>query len=266
MQQTIYIDSVFLINLVMDLFLLTLTSKALKKPAVFLRLLGGSIFGALGYCLMLCLPKIPEPFRMLPGMLLTAAGMIKLGCKTKGKKELLYGMGYLYTYSFLLGGFMLFLIKRSTVFRTYRTSVFLILFLGYLGFFLCKKGLEYQKRKEKNHFCKVTIEGDDNRFSVYALVDTGNGLIDPVSKKPVAVLEEAVWQRMKKWMRPEKFKLIPYHSIGREKGILKGYEVDGIQIEEEMGKKQLDHVIIAVFEGKVSAKGNYQMILPPGWT
>lgn len=266
MQRTIYIDSVFLINLVMDLFLLTLTAKALKKPAAFLRLLGGSTFGAFGYCLMLCLPKIPESFWMLPGMLLLAAGMIKLGCQVKGKKELLYGLGYLYTYSFLLGGFMLFLMKKSIVFRKYRNSVFFILLLGYLGFALCKAGLWHQKRKEKNHFCKVTIEGDDSKFSVYALVDTGNGLIEPVSKKPVAVLEEEVWQSMKKWMRPEKFKLIPYHSIGREKGILKGYEVDGIQIEEEMGKKQLDHVIIAVSPGKVSAQGNYQMILPPGWT
>lgn len=266
MQRTIYIDSVFLVNLVMDLFLLTLTAKTLKKTATFLRLSAGSVMGAAGYCLILCLPGISYPFKVLFGMLPVTFGMIKLGCGTRGAKELLYGTGYLFTYSFLLGGFMLFLIKRIPFLEKHRNSACMILLTGYIGFFLCKKGIASYKKGKENHFCKVEIEGDSSRISVYALIDTGNGLIEPVSGKPVAILEEEIWQRMKKWKRPEKYKIIPYHSIGKEKGILEGYEVDGIHIVEEMGEKQLEHVIIAVFKGNLSVKKKYQMILPPQWS
>ena len=64
-------------------------------------------------------------------------------------------------------------------------------------------------------------------------------------------------------MRPEKFKVIPYHSIGKDNGILEGYEIDTIKVKGNECEKQYDKVIVAVFKGKVSKGGSYQMILPP---
>ena len=64
-------------------------------------------------------------------------------------------------------------------------------------------------------------------------------------------------------MKPEKYKIIPYHSIGKDSGVLEGYEIDTMEISTSMGKRQFDKVVIAVFKGKVSRKGSYQMILPP---
>ena len=48
MQETVYIDSIFLLNLVMDLYLLMLTAKMLGKTATYLRIFAGSITGAAG--------------------------------------------------------------------------------------------------------------------------------------------------------------------------------------------------------------------------
>ena len=48
LQNTIYIDSVFLLNLVMDLYLLKLTGRILGKTATYPRILLGSLAGALG--------------------------------------------------------------------------------------------------------------------------------------------------------------------------------------------------------------------------
>ena len=115
MQRTIYIDSIFLSNLIMDLLLLFLTTRTLKKSTTFLKTLAGSLLGAAGYCLILCLPG-RYPIKVLFGLLPVTALMIKAGCGTKGLKELLYGMGYLFTYAFLLGGFMLSLIKNIPFF------------------------------------------------------------------------------------------------------------------------------------------------------
>lgn len=265
MQKIIYIDSIFLMNLIMDLFLLELTAKTLKKTATFLRILSGSLLGAGGYCLILCLPYISYYLKVLLFMLPITAGMIKLGCRTKGFRELLYGTGYLFTYSFLLGGFMLFLIRRIPFLKEHENSLFMLLLLGYMGFRLCLWGIRESGRRKQNHFCRVELEGDETKITLIGLFDTGNGLTEPVSGKPVAILEEEVWQKMKSAKRPEKFKIIPFHSIGKDNGILEGYEVEKVRIEYEMGVRELSCVLIAVFKGKLSVKGEYQIILPPQW-
>lgn len=264
MHRIIYIDSVFFNNLIMDLFLLLLTAKTLKKTTTFIKKMVGSLIGAVGYCLILCLPG-DNFLKGLLGMLPVAAVMVKTGCGTKGFKELLYGMGYLFTYSFLMGGFILFLTGRIPFFKGKRDSLTVILLAGYLGFTLCRLCMEKYKKEKKNHFCKVHLSGDKGEIEIYGLIDTGNGLKDPISGKEVAILEERVWQDMQRCKRAEKYKLIPFHSIGKENGILEGYEVDKIQIEEKTGSRDLVNVIIAVFKGNISAKGDYQMILPPQW-
>lgn len=264
MQRTIYIDSIFLSNFIMDLLLLFLTTRTLKKSTTFLKTLAGSLLGAAGYCLILCLPG-RYPIKVLFGLLPVTALMIKAGCGTKGLKELLYGMGYLFTYAFSLGGFIICLIRKIPFCKGRGASVWKVLSIGILGFFICIFGMnEYRKRK-KNHFCRIELPGDKGEIKVIGLIDTGNGLKDPFSGKEVAILEGKVWRNMQGCMRPEKYKVIPFHSIGKEKGILEGYEVDWIRLMEETGCRELHNVIVAVFQGDISVKGDYQMILPPQW-
>lgn len=99
LQGTIYIDSVFLLNLVMDLYLLMLVSKVLGNAATYPRILAGSIVGAAGYCIILCLPGT-YMLKILFGMIPVGALMIKIVCKTQGLKELLRAEGCLFTFSF----------------------------------------------------------------------------------------------------------------------------------------------------------------------
>lgn len=263
LQGTIYIDSIFLLNLVMDLYLLTLTGKVLGKTATYSRIFAGSVIGALGYCIVLCLPGIPYMLKILAGMLPIGALMIKIACQTKGMKELIRAEGYLFTFSFLIGGFIIFLKAKIPLFANRSDSMAAIAGLGFVGFVICQKLIStYQKRKQ-DHFCRVFIPGDDGQVEIMALIDTGNGLIEPVSKKPVAILEENEWENLRMWMKPEKFKIIPYRSIGKANGMLEGYEVDAMEVKGDAGEKQFEKVIIAIFKGKMSEKGGYQMILPP---
>lgn len=263
MQRVIYIDGIFTMNLIMDFFLLSLTAGTLKKPATFLRILTGSLIGSVGYCLALCLIDLPYYMMVLFFMIPTAMVMVKAGCRTKGIKEALYGTGYLFTYAFLLGGALLFLRNRFPGLGL--DSLMPTAFLGYLLFFICRKGLKKFAAARDNHFCRVVIPGDESHLLVCGLIDTGNGLREPVSGKPVAVLEKEIWKKMKRWERPEKYRAIPFHSIGKARGTLEGYEVDHIRMEYENSSKELNGVLIAVFDGKLSTNGRYQMLLPPEW-
>lgn len=264
MQKTIYIDSIFLSNFIMDLLLLFLTTRTLKKSTTFLKTLAGSLLGAAGYCLVLCLPG-KYSVKVLFGMIPVTAMMVRTGCGTKGLKELLYAMGYLFFYSFLLGGFMLCMIRKAPFLKERSHSVFAILSVGIFGFLIVLFFLHKYWEKRKNHFCRIVLPGDKGEIEICGLIDTGNGLKDPVSGREAAILEEKVWLEMQKCKRPEKYKVMPFHSIGKEKGILEGYEVERIRVEEETGCRELHNVIIAVFQGDISVKGDYQMILPPQW-
>ncbi len=263
LQGTIYIDSIFLLNLVMDLYLLTLTSKVLGKTATYARIFAGSVTGALGYCIVLCLPGISYMLKVLLGMLPIGALMIKIACRTKGVKELFRAEGYLFTFSFLIGGFIIFLKGKIPLLKGREDFLTVIAGVGFAGFVICQKVINTWQKRKQEHFCQVFIQGDSGQVELTALIDTGNGLIDPVSKRPVAILEENAWKNLKMWMKPEKFKIIPYHSIGKEKGMLEGYEIDVLEVKSDTGEKRFDKVIIAIFKGKISGKGSYQMILPP---
>lgn len=262
LQGIIYIDSIFLLNLVMDLYLLLLVARTLGKTVSYLRILAGSMIGAAGYCLILCVPGISYILKVLLGMIPVGGLMIKTACRTKGIKELLRAMGYLFTFSFIMGGFIIFLKGKVRTFVKGDMAVILA-GLGFAGYVLCRILAEKWRRKKSSRFCRVVLQGDAGNVEVSALIDTGNGLVEPFSKRPVAILDADKWEGLKKWMKPEKYKIIPYHSIGKDKGVMEAYEVDTMKVKGDDGEKQYDKVIITVFKGKVSGDGSYQMILPP---
>lgn len=266
MQKVVYIDSIFFINFMMDMMLLYLTGKTIHGEVSFQKLCFGSLIGAGGYCIALCFSFHFAYAELILEMFPIAFLMVKVGCKVTGVKKVLRGMGYMFTYAFLIGGVVLFLLRRFPFFKRYHENVLVVLSAGCFGFFLCRELLLYLKRKKQNVFCRVILNGDERKLQIMGLIDTGNGLIDPINGQPVAVMEEAVWHEMEKEKRPEKYKVIPFHSIGKKRGILEGYEVEKIEIECESEKKELTNVTIAVFRGKLSVKGDYQIILPPQWS
>ena len=263
LQGTVYIDSVFLVNLVMDLYLLALTVRILGKTATCLRIFAGSAAGAAGYCLVLCLPGLPYTFKVLFGMIPVGGLMLKIACRIKGGRELLRGLGILFTCSFFLGGFILFFREKIEVLSGYGDSMAILFGSAFMGFAFLRKQLELYRKRRRSLFCRVSLPGESGPVEFEALIDTGNGLVEPISQKPVAILEAEQWKKLKIWMRPEKYKIIPYHSLGKENGVMEGYEIDTMKVKGKENEKQFHEVIIAIFKGKVSKKGSYQMILPP---
>lgn len=247
----------------MNLYLLKIISCVLGKKTKIMRLLGSSLLGATGYCVILCIPGLPYEQGILIGLIPMGMLLIKITCKTKGMKELLYGTGYLFTFSFLLGGFIIFLKGKIPWLREHSNSALVLAGIGYLGFMIFQGGIKVLEQKKHNHFCKVEVQGDQGILCFHALIDTGNGLKDPISQKPVAILAECEWKNLTRWKRPEKYKMIPFHSIGMNKGMMEGYEIDEVEVKGDTGRIRYENVIIAISKHKISGEGGYQMILPP---
>lgn len=262
-ENKIYLENIFLLNLIMNCYLLKLTGSVQRRKTGLLRVFAGSVLGAAGYCVVLCIPDITYGWKMPLGMSGIGILMIRLGLEIKGFRELLYTAGWMFTFAFLLGGFIIFLKGKVPFIHGYENTVLFVAGMGFIGYELLKKVLEAYFRKKEDVLRKVRISADMGTLEIMAFVDTGNRLIDPISQKPVAVLEEESWKQITGWMQPEKYRVIPFHSIGKAHGLLDGYEVGCMEVDSEMGVRQHKNVIIAVFKGKLSKTGGYQMILPP---
>ena len=102
-----------------------------------------------------------------------------------------------------------------------------------------------------------------------ALVDTGNGLIEPISKKAVCLVGKDYFEHQcekegeRKEFQPQRFRVIPYHAVGTPNGILHGYEMDRLIIFTDERKVEIREPMIGISEHAVGNKGTYQMILQP---
>ena len=85
MRYELYVDSLFLMNFVMNLYILILVNRSTLRTATPGRLLAGAIVGGGGYLLPFIIGG-PIPFRLLLGAA-TALGMLPISFPIKGLKN-----------------------------------------------------------------------------------------------------------------------------------------------------------------------------------
>ena len=97
--------------------------------------------------------------------------------------------------------------------------------------------------------CQLELEG---------LLDTGNGLTDPVSRSPVSLVDRAYMELLLKGDRTERIpRMIPYQTIS-QKGILTAYRIDIMKIRNLSETVEIQKPWIAVMP---QSAGRYPLIL-----
>lgn len=119
------------------------------------------------------------------------------------------------------------------------------------------------RRRQKDPFWTARIRVGEKSCRVTAFVDSGNSLFDPVSKRPVCIVQREVSEQLGLLERPERFRLIPYHSIGRQHGLLQAAPAEEIYLQKGGQKLKRDKVLLAVSDQPLSRSGRYQMLLHP---
>lgn len=88
------------------------------------------------------------------------------------------------------------------------------------------------REQSKNQLAVPTLQREKSAITVTALVDSGNSLTEPISGKPVCVVEEKIVRGL--WGKSMKgFRAIPFHSVGQNHGILEGYLLPGTAFGNE---------------------------------
>lgn len=114
----------------------------------------------------------------------------------------------------------------------------------------------------KRTYCKVTLGKNGFWIPVTAILDTGNFLVEPISGKPVSVMEEnylAEYLPKSEWENG--FRLIPYRSIGRRHGMMRGLTFDCMEIRAGRRCVRVEQPVIGLVRGILPQEGSYQMLL-----
>lgn len=255
----IYVDSLFCLQFVMNLYILGLVNNMLHQTISLKRVVFGALLGAICSLVPFLLP-MKMVLCVLCSFLLSLPCMSLLTFRTYRKEAFLKVLEKLVISTLLLGGMFLMLVRILPKKSDTCLGITGVLLLGGGVYCIVKKLLK-GGRKE-NNICKVTLFGDEV-CTVEALLDTGNSLVEPISGKPVAVLEKSIFEKLFKETKPTLFRAIPYHSIGKKSGILQGYLLGHILVETEETSKEYKEIYVGVSEEIISQTNTYKMILNP---
>lgn len=266
MYYKLYIDSVFILQLLTNLYLLSLAGQIMRRTATRRRIWLGAAVGAGMNCLSFALPVSALGVRLLIGAVPVSMCMMCLTYRIHGVGNLFKASLVMAAAGFFLGGVMIWILNRLRFVMKGRGGLLLSLMVGALSY-LMLKGLLLKfmrKREESLRTVCFYVPALGQEIRVRALVDTGNHLSDPINGVPVSIISRKTAACLESSLSLEKFHAIPYRSVGRQRGILPAYELPEMVIEEAGTMLKREHVIVAVCDAGISERSEYQMILHPG--
>lgn len=237
MYYELYVDSLFLLNFVMNLLLLLLVNQRTCRTATRGRLILGAALSSTLYILpFLCAG--PTWLRFGSSMLLGTAVMVWIPFRVRSFRALRQVIAYFLKYSFLIGGCLLFLLQVFPGFSKLIAGSIGIMGLGMVLFLFL-----FYRREEGEGVCRVIIKEGTVTVAIWGFWDTGNSLVEPISGTPVCVVDGEVIAKL--WEKePEVYRVIPYHSIGNT-GYLKGFRIEELRVELYGMEKVFRKVYIA---------------------
>lgn len=270
MKLVVYIDVYFLMNGIFDFCILLLVGRIQRRRQRLLRLLAGAAAGGLGAAIVLVFSSLPPSllavwqYGLLPVLIL----VISFGFSDK--KSFFYQLLTFYAMTLFLGGiFVFFRQEGGKSWKLLSIMAVLEVFL-----WLVLPGLLKRNQELKSEY-EVALFLGEGWVHGRALLDTGNRLYEPISKKPVMlaefqVIREQIPEKLQYLLEQrvpiagegmEKIRWIPYHAVGTACGLIPGIEAKKIKLWTENGSITKEDIILGLVFEPLAVQGEYQFIL-----
>lgn len=272
---TVYLDSLFVLNLIIDYLLLLVTAKVLGEGFGRLRLFLGAAVGALQAALVF----LPGLQWLLHPACKLAGGALMVVAAFGGSAHLLRAGLVFFSLSCALGGGVLLiglLTGKGLTFQNGVLATGMDLKLVLLSAAVCYLILTLLFRRAARHgggeLEPVVVSIDGRQALLTALRDTGNTLTDPATGRPVLVAEgarlgsllpEKVLGRLEDPAAAmeacagdslgRRLRLLPYRAVGVERGFLLAVRADRVSV----GKREYGGLLVAMSPTPVSDGGGY---------
>lgn len=265
MYYKLYIDSVFILQMTSNLYLLSLAGRILRCTATHRRIWLGAAVGALFVCAAIAVPFGTVGIRTVSGALPVSMCMLGVAFRMKFGKKLIHASLVMAGCGFFLGSVMIWILNRIRTVLNGNTGMLIVLLTGYVSYrIMLKIVVTVQQRKESSlRTVEIYVPATGDRVRVQALLDTGNHLADPVSGAPVSLISRKLSEQIASCFIPEKYHVIPFRSIGKDRGILHAYELPELIVLDGGGSIRKEHAIVAICNTGISDESIYQMILHP---
>ena len=269
----IYGEYLFLENFVAGIMILFFTGKILGvNPSLPRLLFCGCCCG--GYAFILFLPFGGLVSWICKGGFSLLMAAIAYGATTG--KRLLYGAAVFLGVTIFYGGIAIaFLTSFSRTGVTAAAGIYMppltyvsvmlaatiaALFLWFL------LSLLKAKRVEMRRIMETELVWGSKRWKMKGFIDTGNDLADPLTGRPVCIIDRPMGERILAEAVEEveitsRYRMIPYRAVGVSHGMLDGYRVDAIVFPDGFTVK--NPVLAFCEEGHFqSRRGEREILLP----
>ena len=268
---TIYLDVVFIENLVMNLSVILSEAVLLNSLNKFIRKIGSALIATAYYILTLIFPKF-SGFQVFVGILIIFIAFRPRNLKMLIKQVFLFyfinfvfaGTSFAFICAFNKGKFSIFngvVVGNFSVFKVFLAVIIAIIMLIY-----------FFRKRSKHVFKDVVISISGKVKEIRLLLDTGNLLREPYTGKPVMIVEksalknvidEELFNDLEKMLKggeiiPDGMFLIPYRSLGNSLGFLLGIKPDFVTLKKN-GKK-FCNVVIGICNENISETKSYSGI------
>lgn len=290
---TIYLDIIFVENMLMNYIILfaTFIILKIKNKRQQMRLLLSSAIGSI-YAVIVYL-NIFNIYSNIIAKIILSIVMIYVAFNPLNIKQLLKQLLTFYLISFIFGGCtfaLIYFIKPESA--KMNNGVFVgiypmkvTLIAGVVAFLITQIAFKINKSKldSKNTFVSIKIFYEEKILKVEALLDSGNMLKDPISGMPVIIIEKEILYKIipeeildyienivggdKPKDRKDiesylpKIRMVPFMSIGKENGMLTGIRVDKVKIETEDINVEKNNVIVGIYNKKLTKDNKYNALI-----
>ncbi|MDD3838967.1 MAG: sigma-E processing peptidase SpoIIGA [Clostridia bacterium] len=291
----VYLDVLFIQNIIMNYIILWSVKKLMKIRTSDIRLIAASALGGV-YAIFALYPNF-ELLMNAPTKFILSLLMVLIAFSTHNLSEYFKVLGVFYLMTFVFGGaaFGLFyftnvgIVLKNGIFYIHSFPFKLLMVSSIFAWLIVKYSWIHIKKKrlKGNFLMDIIIYFDQKQVALVALLDTGNSLSDPLSDLPVIVVE---FEKMRDLIPQDiqliyednnqddlekvtdiiansqwvwRFRMIPFSSLGSKNAMLIGFKPDKVRMMYKDKKKDIKDIIIAIYNGKLSSDYSYSGLLHP---
>jgi stage II sporulation protein GA (sporulation sigma-E factor processing peptidase) len=294
----IYLDVIWLLNLLFDSLLLYLTGILLKKKIIHWRILLGGLIGSL-IILFSITPLSPYSNHPISKLLFSIV-MVATAFGYKRFRTYIQALMIFYLATFLIGGTLIgahyfiqfdFDLSSSVLLASIKgfgdPISWLFVLLGFpIVWYFSRRNLEGMEvtKIQYEQIIDVIFQIGGKEFSIKGLVDSGNQVYDPISRLPVMFVslknieKDMPAEIIRLTEQPEaiiygsqpiapewesKMRIIPYKVVGKDHQLLIAVKPDTLFLKKEQEVIVVEKGLISFTSQVLSAEGIFDCIVHP---
>ncbi|MBC8590704.1 sigma-E processing peptidase SpoIIGA [Wansuia hejianensis] len=290
----IILEYYILENFIINFLILYITMLITKTKSNIKEIILGAGFSAV-YSLIFFYPPLLFLGNFYMKILISII-IVKLTFKSKSFRLFFYQLLGFYTISFIFAGVIVgiswgrnnpanLILNRVKLLELFKVKYIILGLI--IAAFVSKKIFNYTNKKntQRDYIIDVEVFLNGKSSTITALIDTGNSLVDPLTNRPVFVVEfhkikdllpkdidelylEDIskgfgsWESLLTKLNSDiPLVVIPFKSIGNDSGIILGFKPDYLIIkssEEGIVKKD---IVIGIYNGQLSSEMEYSGLL-----